>query len=147
MLSDAERATLGDWSSPGWQGSRQGRNRLPAGVHELIDHYARVLDWSLKKARGVGRRGQGRQIGARGTGDTAIAPPQIVSTAQPQGVEDIGSILRRATRFRGRGVHMGRPPKLTPHQQAEARGRRDNGEALTDIARTYGVAHTTIARL
>jgi DNA invertase Pin-like site-specific DNA recombinase len=42
---------------------------------------------------------------------------------------------------------MGRPPKLTPHQQAEARQRRDNGETLTDIARTYGVGHTTIARL
>jgi DNA invertase Pin-like site-specific DNA recombinase len=42
---------------------------------------------------------------------------------------------------------MGRPPKLTPHQQAEARRRRDNGETLTDIARTYGVAHTTITRL
>jgi DNA invertase Pin-like site-specific DNA recombinase len=50
-------------------------------------------------------------------------------------------------RAKARGVHMGRPPKLTPHQQAEARQRRDNGETLTDIARTYGVAHTTIARL
>jgi hypothetical protein len=41
-------------------------------------------------------------------------------------------------RAKARGVHMGRPPKLTPHQQAEARQRRDNGETLTDIARTCG---------
>jgi len=42
---------------------------------------------------------------------------------------------------------MGRPPKLTPHQRQEALKRREAGESLSDIARTYGVAHTTIARL
>jgi hypothetical protein len=42
---------------------------------------------------------------------------------------------------------MGRPSKLTPHQQREAIARRDAGEALTDIARTFGVSHTTIGRL
>jgi DNA invertase Pin-like site-specific DNA recombinase len=50
-------------------------------------------------------------------------------------------------RAKARGVHMGRPPKLTPHQRQEALARRDAGESLSDIARTYGVAHTTIARL
>jgi DNA invertase Pin-like site-specific DNA recombinase len=45
------------------------------------------------------------------------------------------------------GVHMGRPAKLTPHQRREAIARRDAGEALTDIARTFGVSHTTIGRL
>ena len=50
-------------------------------------------------------------------------------------------------RAKARGVHMGRPPKLTPHQRHEALARREAGESLSDIARTYGVAHTTIARL
>jgi DNA invertase Pin-like site-specific DNA recombinase len=50
-------------------------------------------------------------------------------------------------RAKARGVHMGRPPKLTPHQRHEALARRESGESLSDIARTYGVAHTTIARL
>jgi len=45
------------------------------------------------------------------------------------------------------GVHMGRPSKLTPHQQREALARREAGEALTDIGRTFGVSHTTISRL
>jgi hypothetical protein len=42
---------------------------------------------------------------------------------------------------------MGRPPKLNRDQQREAIARRDAGEALTVIARTFGVSHTTIARL
>jgi DNA invertase Pin-like site-specific DNA recombinase len=45
------------------------------------------------------------------------------------------------------GVHMDRPNNLSPHQQREAIARRDAGEALTDIARTFGVSHTTIGRL
>jgi DNA invertase Pin-like site-specific DNA recombinase len=50
-------------------------------------------------------------------------------------------------RAKARGVHMGRPPKLTSHQRQEALARRGAGESLSDIARTYGVAHTTILRL
>ena len=50
-------------------------------------------------------------------------------------------------RAKAAGVHMGRPPKLTPHQRREAIARRDAGEALTDIARTYGVSHTMIGSL
>jgi hypothetical protein len=50
-------------------------------------------------------------------------------------------------RVKARGVHVARPAALTPHQQAEARKRRDNGETLMDIARTNGVSHTTISRL
>ena len=49
-------------------------------------------------------------------------------------------------RAKARGVHMGRPLKLDAYQRDEARRRRDAGETLTDIARTYGVSHMTIAR-
>jgi transcriptional regulator with XRE-family HTH domain len=42
---------------------------------------------------------------------------------------------------------MGRPPALNRHQRREAIARRENGETLTDIARTFGVSHTTISRL
>ena len=47
-----------------------------------------------------------------------------------------------------RGVKMGRPPKLTAHQQKEAIKRRDQGEeTLADIARSYNVSAATISRL
>ena len=42
---------------------------------------------------------------------------------------------------------MGRPVKLTHHQQQEAIARRNAGEALVDIARSYNVSHSTISRL
>jgi hypothetical protein len=42
---------------------------------------------------------------------------------------------------------MGRPPKLTAHQQKEAIKRRNQGETLADIARTYNVSPATISRL
>jgi DNA invertase Pin-like site-specific DNA recombinase len=47
-----------------------------------------------------------------------------------------------------RGVKMGRPPKLTPHQQKEAIKRRDAAdESLADIGRSYNVSAATISRL
>ena len=45
------------------------------------------------------------------------------------------------------GVKMGRKPKLTVHQSGEARARRDAGETLVSIARSYNVSHSTISRL
>ena len=51
-------------------------------------------------------------------------------------------------RAKARGVRLGRKPKLTAHQQQEARRRRDSGkETLADIARSYSVSHSTISRL
>ena len=46
-----------------------------------------------------------------------------------------------------RGVILGRRPKLTKHQKREAIGRREAGETLMDIARSYNVSHSTISRL
>jgi DNA invertase Pin-like site-specific DNA recombinase len=50
-------------------------------------------------------------------------------------------------RAKARGMHMGRPSALNRDQQREAIARWEAGEALTDIARTFGVSHTTIGRL
>jgi DNA invertase Pin-like site-specific DNA recombinase len=50
-------------------------------------------------------------------------------------------------RAKAEGRKMGRPYKLTPHQQREARERRDGGESLSSIARSFNVHHATIGRL
>jgi DNA invertase Pin-like site-specific DNA recombinase len=51
------------------------------------------------------------------------------------------------SRAQKRGQHMGRPPKLTPAQKAEARRRRAQGATLAELARSYGVGKSTISRL
>jgi DNA invertase Pin-like site-specific DNA recombinase len=50
-------------------------------------------------------------------------------------------------RAKARGQSLGRPFKLTSHQRSEAIRRRDRGETLTDITRTYNVHPSTISRL
>ena len=44
-------------------------------------------------------------------------------------------------------MKIGRKPKLTPHQQAEAIKRREAGEPIREIARSYNVHNSTISRL
>jgi DNA invertase Pin-like site-specific DNA recombinase len=51
------------------------------------------------------------------------------------------------SRAQKRGQHMGRPPKLTDAQKAEARRRRAEGATLAELARSYGVGKSTISRL
>jgi DNA invertase Pin-like site-specific DNA recombinase len=50
-------------------------------------------------------------------------------------------------RAKARGVKLGRKPKLTEHQKREAIRRREEGEPVRDIARSYNVSHSTISRL
>ena len=50
-------------------------------------------------------------------------------------------------RAKAKGVVMGRKPKLTHHQRQEAIARREAGESLVDIGRSYNVSHSTISRL
>jgi DNA invertase Pin-like site-specific DNA recombinase len=50
-------------------------------------------------------------------------------------------------RAMARGQKMGRPFKLADHQKREAVKRRNQGETLADIARSYNVSPATISRL
>ena len=50
-------------------------------------------------------------------------------------------------RAMSKGVRFGRKPKLTQHQRQEAIARRDAGETLAEIARSYNVDQSMISRL
>lgn len=49
-------------------------------------------------------------------------------------------------RAKTRGQHMGRPPALTPQQQAEVRQRRAEEATLKELARSYNVELATVSR-
>ena len=73
--------------------------------------------------------------------------------AVPSGLADEERDLIRTrtaedrTRAQKRGQHIGRPPKLTNAQKAEARRRRAQGANFAELARSYGVRKSTISRL
>ena len=50
-------------------------------------------------------------------------------------------------RAMAKGVAFGRKPKLTHHQRLEAIARRNAGETVQSIARSYNVHHSMIVRL
>ena|ERR1700744_5805613 len=50
-------------------------------------------------------------------------------------------------RAKAAGVKFGRKQKLTFHQRQEALVRRNAGESLATIGRSYNVSHSTISRL
>ena len=51
------------------------------------------------------------------------------------------------SRAKARGQSLGRPFKLTLHQRREALLRKDAGEAMREIARSYAVSASTLSRL
>ena len=65
--------------------------------------------------------------------------------------EERSRILKRANEGRAaaskRGARFGRKPKLDAHQQREARKRLTGGESCREVARSYRVHHSTVARL
>jgi DNA invertase Pin-like site-specific DNA recombinase len=100
-------------------------------------------------------------IGERGAGFKSLTDPWA-DTTTPHGklmITVLGGlaeferhlILSRTSEGRARamarGVKFGRKPKLTKHQKAEALARREKGEPLTEIGRSYNVSHMTISRL
>ncbi len=98
----------------------------------------------------------GKKAGFRSLGDTwadtTTAHGRLMLTVLGGLAEFERELIRARTgegraRAKERGVRMGRKPKLTPHQQKEALRRRDHGEPVREIARSYAVHHSTISRL
>jgi len=98
----------------------------------------------------------GKKAGFRSLGDawadTTTAHGRLMLTVIGGLAEFERELIRVRTgegraRAVARGVKMGRKPKLTTHQQREAINRRDRGEPMREIARSYNVSHSTISRL
>ena len=84
--------------------------------------------------------------------DTTTAHGRLMLTVLGGLAEFERELIRTRTgegreRAKARGVILGRKPKLTGHQKREAIARREAGEVLTEIARSYNVSHSTISRL
>jgi DNA invertase Pin-like site-specific DNA recombinase len=87
-----------------------------------------------------------------GPSDTATSTGRLM-IAVLGGLADVERDLIRTRTAEGRsraiarGQHMGRPPKLTDAQKAEARRRRAGGATLKELAQYYDVGLATISRL
>jgi DNA invertase Pin-like site-specific DNA recombinase len=116
-------------------------DRLARSTRDLLNTLATITD---------------RKAGFRSLGDTwadtTSAHGRLMLTVLGGLAEFERELIRARTgegraRAKARGVKMGRPFKMTPHQIKEALRRRDNGEPMRDIARSYNVSHSTISRL
>ena len=117
-----------------------------------LDRLARSTRDLLNVLDAVGKAGAGFRSLADSWADTTTAHGRLMLTVLGGLAEFERELIKARTgegrkRAKARGVHMGRLPALDPHQRREALARLAAGEAATDIARTFGVSHTTIGRL
>ena len=116
-------------------------DRLARSTRDLLNTLATVAD-----------KGAGFRSLRDSWADTTTPHGRLMLTVLAGLAEFERELIRTRTgegrdRAKARGVRMGRKPKLTAHQRKEALARRDAGEPLVDIARSYAVHHTTISRL
>jgi len=117
-----------------------------------LDRLARSTRDLLNVLDAIGKGGAGFKSLADTWADTTTPHGRLMLTVLGGLTEFERELIKARTsdgrkRAKARGVHMGRPLALSRDQRREALARREAGEALTDIARTFGVSHTTIGRL
>jgi DNA invertase Pin-like site-specific DNA recombinase len=116
-------------------------DRLARSTRDLLNTLAQIAD-----------KGAGFRSLADAWADTTTPHGRLMLTVLGGLAEFERELIRARTgegreRAKARGVHMGRPPKLTKHQKKEAIKRRDAGEPTREIARMFNVSHSTISRL
>jgi DNA invertase Pin-like site-specific DNA recombinase len=117
-----------------------------------LDRLARSTRDLLNTIAAVGEAGASFRSLSDPWADTTTPQGKLMLTALGRLAEfERHLILARTaegrSRAQARGVKFGRKPALKAHQRREALARKEAGEPLVEIARTFGVSHMTIARL
>lgn len=117
-----------------------------------LDRLARSTRDLLNVLHEISKKGAGFRSLNDAWADTTTPHGRLMLTVLGGLAEFERELIRARTgegreRAKARGVKLGRKPKLTRHQKDEAIARRQAGEALTEIARSYNVSHSTISRL
>jgi DNA invertase Pin-like site-specific DNA recombinase len=117
-----------------------------------LDRLARSTRDLLNVLAGIAERGAAFRSLADQWADTTTPHGRLMLTVLG-GLAEFERELIRARTSEGRarakqaGRSLGRPFKLTPHQQAEALKRKLAGEPVREVAKTYAVSASTISRL
>jgi DNA invertase Pin-like site-specific DNA recombinase len=117
-----------------------------------LDRLARSTRDLLNVLDVIGKAGAGFRSLADTWADTTTPHGRLMLTVLGGLAEFERELIKARTeegrkRAQARGVRFGRKLKLTLHQRQEALARREAGEALVDIGRSYNVSHSTISRL
>jgi DNA invertase Pin-like site-specific DNA recombinase len=143
-------------------GAKTDRTQLRRALKEIddgdtllitrLDRLARSTRDLLNTLAQIAEKGAGFRSLGDAWADTTTAHGRLMLTVLGGLAEFERELIRARTgegreRAKARGVHMGRPPKLTKHQKKEALKRRDAGEPTREIARMFNVSHSTISRL
>ena len=115
-------------------------DRLARSTRDLLNTLATITD-----------RKAGFRSLSDAWADTTTAHGRLMLTVLGGLAEFERELIRARTgegraRAKANGKSLGRPFKMTAHQRKEALARRECGELLTQIARSYNVSPATISR-
>ena len=117
-----------------------------------LDRLARSTRDLLNTLAAISEKGAGFRSLRDAWADTTTPHGRLMLTVLAGLAEFERELIRARTgegreRAKARGVRLGRKPKLSAHQRREALARREAGEPLVEIGRSFAVSHSTISRL
>jgi DNA invertase Pin-like site-specific DNA recombinase len=140
-------------------GAREDRAELRTVIDRLqpgdtlivtrLDRLARSTRDLLNAMAAVTERGAGFRSLKDSWADTTTPHGRLMLTVLGGLAEFERELIRTRTgegreRAKSRGVRCGRQQKLSPHQRREAIARLKAGEAVMEIARTFGIDRATV---
>jgi len=121
-------------------------------ITPAVDRLSRDVTDLLVIARDMQRAGAGLRSIAEPVVDTTSDFAELVLAmlgvaAKLERRRIAEPTARGRANAKAKGVRFGRKPKLTAHQQREARERIEAGETQRSVARSYNVSQATISRV